>query len=298
MKGIALLIITCALVISCSSSQKAGDETPPQDVSDEDSSAPDVQPDFTPADFQYDELQAEIPQDIALEDFTGDIQDIKIEEKAETADAEDAADLQQDAGDDCQKLFTSYFDEAAKLDFCYAPGQCKHINSDICAQYKGCAGFFINESAGTTKLEQIAFMYKSLGCPVIDETCECPAIDFVASGCYQGKCQPCGYICNMDCACKKDIFGCDLPECEEEDCFDVIGKIDSEIEKLKGCGGTFDCSLFEYPICGTAGCFQAAVSKQGDYSDLFELAEQATQLQCAGFTCGCGYAGMPICVDG
>lgn len=108
----------------------------------------------------------------------------------------------------------------------------------------------------------------------------------------------CPYTCALDCVCKKDHKGCDVAECEAGDCVAILSKIDKLKPKLQACAAATGCEEFEYPICGSAGCFQMPVGKGADLSELNNLAGAAQAAKCSQFTCGCGPASPSYCLGG
>jgi hypothetical protein len=66
-----------------------------------------------------------------------------------------------------------------------------------------------------------------------------------------------------------------------------------------GCASPSACSAFEYPICGSIGCFQGAVRKDADLGPLDAAATAAGAAGCEPFHCGCGAPpGAPLCLGG
>ena len=171
-------------------------------------------------------------------------------------------------------------------------GECATVKTTVCGLCTVLAG----GGADTSALEDAAAAWEAAcGSAAPDDCCQAPPP--AALGCLGGQCVGCDYVCNMDCVCKKDPAGCDLPVCEEVECSAIEGSIAALLPGLSGCASAGDCMLFEYPICGSAGCFQRAVSKDADLTDLWDLAQQAQTAGCSGFTCGCGYGAMPVCLQ-
>ncbi len=108
----------------------------------------------------------------------------------------------------------------------------------------------------------------------------------------------CPYKCNIKCLCKKDKQGCDIPECESGTCMTLLGQINQLKPALQACKPEVGCQSFEFPICGSAGCFQLPVSSAADVSALGGLAVQAMEAKCSQFTCGCGPAEPAFCLGG
>ena len=108
----------------------------------------------------------------------------------------------------------------------------------------------------------------------------------------------CPYVCNIKCVCKKDYQGCDIAECESAECMTVLGKIAALKPKLQACTAAKGCQGFEYPICGSAGCFQMPIGSDTDTSALSTLAQEAADAKCSSFHCGCGPAAPSFCLKG
>lgn len=82
-------------------------------------------------------------------------------------------------------------------------------------------------------------------------------------------------------------------------CEELTGDIDAILAEHQTCGGPGECELFEYPICGSAGCYQRAVGDPASVpEEVWEIASIASALHCEPFHCGCGYAASPACLDG
>lgn len=111
---------------------------------------------------------------------------------------------------------------------------------------------------------------------------------------YDAGCAPCA----LNCVCKKDYNGCPLPECESAACLDLMGQIDALKPKVTACTSDKGCQPFEFPICGSVGCFQLGVGVGNDLSELENLAGKAGAAQCSGFHCGCGPAPPTYCLGG
>jgi hypothetical protein len=107
----------------------------------------------------------------------------------------------------------------------------------------------------------------------------------------------CEYVCNIDCECLTDGRGCDIPACADS-CTQIEQNIDVLLTDAQACSVREDCQLFEFPICGSAGCFQEAAGTGADLTSISNLAQQAQEAGCPGFTCGCGYESDPICLTG
>lgn len=192
---------------------------------------------------------------------------------------------------DCDALAAAGLEAAAMLNTCVSPKECGAVQTTIC----GLCTAPVNTSVDATALEAAAAEWETAcGSAAPDDCCQAPTP--ASYGCKGGQCVGCEYTCNMDCVCKKDLAGCDLPECEADQCVTIESSIDALLPGVSGCTSAGECTLFEYPICGSAGCFQRAVNKEADISSLWELAEQGQTAGCSGFTCGCGYGTMPVCL--
>jgi len=108
----------------------------------------------------------------------------------------------------------------------------------------------------------------------------------------------CAYTCAIDCVCKKDFDGCDKPECESTACTAALAKIAAIKPKVQKCTAAKGCTGYEFPICGSAGCFQLPIAADADLKDLDEAAAEASEAGCSGFTCGCGPAPVAFCLGG
>ncbi|MBI5609724.1 MAG: hypothetical protein HY902_12700 [Deltaproteobacteria bacterium] len=111
---------------------------------------------------------------------------------------------------------------------------------------------------------------------------------------YDAGCGP----CTLNCVCKKDYNGCPLQECESATCVDLMGQITALEPKLTACTKDKGCQPFEFPICGSVGCFQLGVGVGNDLSALENLAGKAGAASCSGFHCGCGPAPPTFCLGG
>lgn len=198
----------------------------------------------------------------------------------------------------CAQLFDEYFAFADSLNVCDGPGQCTRIQSSICAKGKGCQGLLVSSQADWSALLAKANDYGAAGCTLIDDTCECPAPFDKGFGCASGQCVACEYACDMDCVCKKDAAGCDIPECEVDQCQTLLGQITSYAQANDDCTVSSGCAAFQHPICGTFGCFSIGVAAQTDLEPLTTWANEAQALACDDFTCGCIEFSMPACLDG
>ncbi len=115
-----------------------------------------------------------------------------------------------------------------------------------------------------------------------------------ADATYDAGCSP----CNLDCVCKTDYNGCPLQECESATCLDLMGQIAALKPKVTTCSADKGCQPFEFPICGSVGCFQLGVGAGNDLTELENLAGKAGAAQCSGFHCGCGPAAPTFCFKG
>jgi hypothetical protein len=107
----------------------------------------------------------------------------------------------------------------------------------------------------------------------------------------------CAYVCALDCVCKVDANGCDLPECAEG-CDELVPAANAALSAAaSGCGDPTGCGFYEYPICGTFGCFNGAVRESADLAALETAASAAGAAGCEPFHCGCGFPeGAPVCL--
>ena len=68
-----------------------------------------------------------------------------------------------------------------------------------------------------------------------------------------------------------------------------------------GCDAPDSCVMFEFPICGTFGCFLGAIRKDTSEADLATLNDTALEGLnggCEPFHCGCGFPeGAPVCLQ-
>ena len=109
----------------------------------------------------------------------------------------------------------------------------------------------------------------------------------------------CAYICDIDCLCKKDFDGCDLPECESNSCQQILTEANQLLaDSAQGCTTSSQCMMFDYPVCGTFGCFQGPVNTSLNLQSLNLIAQQGVEGNCSGFHCGCMLPDAPtVCVD-
>lgn len=115
-----------------------------------------------------------------------------------------------------------------------------------------------------------------------------------SAGTGDAGCAPCA----INCICKKDKNGCPIPECEPSTCAELTGKLDAEIAKMQTCTAAKGCQVFEYPYCGSAGCYQKPIAAGSDVAKLEPIAEAATKAQCSSFSCGCAPPKPAFCLDG
>ena len=197
----------------------------------------------------------------------------------------------------CGELSVAYNAEAAALNECTQGSDCEWVTHPVCGS--GCA-VAVNATADHTALEAAWQAFSTAGCvpdPIVPECCDL-APPMWGFGCAAGKCQPCNYKCALDCTCKKDASGCDLPECENTGCSALTQAVEDAVSANDGCATNGDCMRFEHPICGTIGCYQRAVSQNAPLAQLSTLAQAAQDAGCEPFHCGCGPEGEPLCVNG
>jgi len=108
----------------------------------------------------------------------------------------------------------------------------------------------------------------------------------------------CPYVCVIDCQCKKASNGCDLPECESTECLSILAKISALKPKVQVCKAAVGCATFEFPLCGSAGCFQTPVAQDANLDELTGLAAQAMDAKCSSFSCGCDLPEPSFCLKG
>lgn len=201
----------------------------------------------------------------------------------------------------CEEIATAYFEEASTLDYCTAPDQCERRNSGLCVNAMGCMGLIMNKDADLTKLDALLAESVAMGCPVLDDTCECPNMEIASFGCHDNRCYACETACTMDCECKRDWAGCPINECVPEGCEEVLTGLAEAASDTGSCATNADCQLLELgPICGSMACQQLAVStslSDEQMNTFYELGGQGMQLGCEGFTCGCDALGSPLCID-
>lgn len=81
-------------------------------------------------------------------------------------------------------------------------------------------------------------------------------------------------------------------------CAQLGQQIDMAKAKITACKPDQGCEVFEYPICGSAGCFQTPFAKDADVSELASWVNQASAAQCKGFNCGCNPPTPAFCLKG
>ena len=81
-------------------------------------------------------------------------------------------------------------------------------------------------------------------------------------------------------------------------CADLLKQIAALKPALAACTVAVGCKTFEYPICGSIGCYQAPMASDADATALEALAVQATAAGCDGFHCGCGVIAPAFCLKG
>ncbi|MBT9554405.1 MAG: hypothetical protein IV100_00195, partial [Myxococcales bacterium] len=221
---------------------------------------------------------------------------------ADSSDATDGTDGTTDATDGtdgavCAKANADYLAAAGALNTCTTGADCEWVTHPVCGQ--GCA-VAVNATADQSALEAAWQAFSSGGCvpdPIVPACCDLAPPQW-GFGCDQGKCTPCSYQCALDCTCKKDAVGCDLPVCEDEGCPALVAAVEAEVGKSQNCQKTADCMRFEHPICGTIGCYQRAVARAADLTTLSALAQAAQDALCEPFHCGCGPVGEGVCQAG
>ncbi len=110
----------------------------------------------------------------------------------------------------------------------------------------------------------------------------------------------CTYVCDIDCQCKKDVDGCDIPECESDACLKILTEANQLLaDAAGGCKASSQCKMYDYPICGSFGCFQGPVNDTLDLLPLNLAAQQGVEKTCSGFHCGCMLPEAPTaCFEG
>ncbi|MBM4344085.1 MAG: hypothetical protein FJ100_12020 [Deltaproteobacteria bacterium] len=104
--------------------------------------------------------------------------------------------------------------------------------------------------------------------------------------------------CLIDCVCKKDKNGCAIQQCETGNCLGLTGKLDAAIAKMQACSADKGCQVFEFPYCGSAGCYQKPIAADSDISQIEPIADAAMKSQCSGFSCGCEPPKPAFCLAG
>jgi hypothetical protein len=194
---------------------------------------------------------------------------------------------------DCEALATEAKTAVAALKTCASASECGAVTTTVC----GLCTTPVNTGLDASGLQSAATSWEeACGSSAPDDCCQAPTP--ASYGCLGGECVGCDYTCDINCVCKKDPSGCDVPECDPDECSTIAASVDDLLPTLSGCTSAGECTLFEYPICGSAGCFQHAVNATADLAPLLALAKQGQAASCAGFTCGCGYGPMPVCLDG
>ena len=90
----------------------------------------------------------------------------------------------------------------------------------------------------------------------------------------------------------------DAGEPDLSTCEGILAQVDVIVPDMQACETADECIVFEHPICQTGGCFQRAVNKSADLTELSELANKGGELQCEPFHCGCDPNFMADCVEG
>ncbi len=149
--------------------------------------------------------------------------DVSVSEAPDSAPADIAGDsstpddgpaTEPDAGPEpltCESLAATYTDLAAGVGYCQGPGECQWQSNVVC----GVCFVPVNKTADLTELKAAEAAFSDAKCvlaPFIPTCCDVPPTA-ATFGCSDGTCQPCEYVCNMDCECQKDPAGCDLEQC-------------------------------------------------------------------------------------
>ncbi|MBT9555192.1 MAG: hypothetical protein IV100_04140 [Myxococcales bacterium] len=281
------------IVVACSSGTTG--ESPVVDVETEDTSAG--------ADGSSNDVAGDIgdtdgaPTDVTTaEDVLNDAQ--VPDDVPGLADASSDADPDAsiDTSSTCGELAAAYNAVAGTLDQCSVGSDCTGYSRPVCGA--GCV-VGVNATADLAALEAAWLDFSAAGCvpeTIIPDCCDLwPQWGF---GCTAGTCTPCDYQCELDCTCKKDAAGCDIPECEPPSCAALTQAVDEAVKANDDCTEHADCQRFEHPICGSIGCYQRAVSTSAPMEQLSALALAAQEGGCEPFECGCDVQGEPLCVDG
>ncbi|MEZ4264770.1 MAG: hypothetical protein R3F39_00210 [Myxococcota bacterium] len=90
------------------------------------------------------------------------------------------------------------------------------------------------------------------------------------------------------------------PDAEVLICAELATSVEAALSTAaSGCASPLDCALFEYPICGSFGCFTGAVRQDADLTTLSEVTASAGAAGCEPFHCGCDPPpGTPVCLGG
>ena len=94
---------------------------------------------------------------------------------------------------------------------------------------------------------------------------------------------------------------CVWPACEPADCDTLRATIDALAQQQTGCSVAAGCTLLEFPICGSFGCYTTPIASDAPPDQIAALSELALigeKLQCPGFHCGCGPMPLPYCLSG
>lgn len=109
----------------------------------------------------------------------------------------------------------------------------------------------------------------------------------------------CPSTCPLACPCLKDGSGCVVPVCAPKSCAEVDTLMAQWLPKARPCSGATGCQSFEFPACGSAGCFQAPVGATSPAVAVIEqIAAAALALQCPKFGCGCAPPPPSFCFGG
>ena len=88
---------------------------------------------------------------------------------------------------------------------------------------------------------------------------------------------------------------------EAESCEAIKAEADEQLLAAgAGCGAADSCTWFEFPICGTFGCYSGAIRKDTPEESLSALSAvglEGLNAGCEPFHCGCGFPeGTPVCL--
>ena len=103
----------------------------------------------------------------------------------------------------------------------------------------------------------------------------------------------------VDANTKPDV--CAWPDCEPTNCDSLRATIDEIVGQNTGCSDGGGCNLFEFPICGSIGCYTKPIASSAapeTMEELNALALIGQKLQCPDFHCGCDVPPKPYCLGG